>query len=318
MKKVLSWIRESRLASCLFPIILLAIICLAFGITTKGRFFMPNNLKTMLNQSLVTGTLAVGATFLFGTGNINLAMGGTTALAAVFGALVYGATESVLLMLLVCTLSGVALSYVSSLAAQVTRMPLITITMVTMMLYPAIQQWVLGIQTLQVPYAVYSGLQQKQVPILVFLLFLVLCLFLFYFTAFGRKVSFLGDNALCAELTGLSKNRIIDLAFCVAGVGCGLAAFLTILRSGSVSVNTMTSGNLDCVLAIVLGGMPLFGGYKTMPHAGILGALVLVTLNNGLLMVGVPAAAIQAVRAVIFLVLIVIAWKRPPVIPGRD
>ena len=304
-------IRENRHFMQMFPVILLVLLYMAFAILTGGQFATPSNLITMLNQCLILGTMATGAVFIFGTGNINLSMGGTAALSAVIGGYAYLATKSILIMLLVCIISGIILSYVAVVLSQLTKMPILTITTVTMMLYPAVQNWMLGATTISVPYIICSKLQKMQIPLIVFLIFLLICVFLFYFTSLGRKIRFQGDNEICAKLTGFAENSIYSIVFIIGGIACGLAAFSTIVRTSNVSITTLSTGNMNVVLSIVIGGMPIFGGYKTQPYAGILGAAVLVVLEGGLLMVGVDSSILQALKGIIFMLFVVISWERP-------
>ena len=86
---------------------------------------------------------------------------------------------------------------------------------------------------------------------------------LFHFTPVGRFIRMVGSNETCAELTGLQRSRALMVAFVMAGIGSGLAALLMIFRNGSVAATMGSSINTDVMLAIVLGGMPIYGGSKS-------------------------------------------------------
>lgn len=315
--KIITKLRENRKFMFFFPLILLVVLCVLFGIITKGNFLTVGNLKTMLGQCIVLGTIATGATFIFGSGNVNMSMGGTAALTAVIAGLIYQVTESVIAMLICSVLTGAMLSFLSVIISKLTKMTIITVTTVTMMLYPAMVSWILGANTINIPYKVYSVYQKMQVPVIVFVVFLIVCLFIFYKTSLGRKVSFIGSNHICGQLTGLAEDKILFWIFIIAGVGCGLGAFSTIIRTGVVSTTTLSGGNMDVILSIVIGGMPIFGGSKTKPYAGVIGAAVLTVLNSGLLMIGISSTMLQAVRGIIFMIFIVISWEKPQGLPVR-
>lgn len=108
------------------------------------------------------------------------------------------------------------------------------------------------------------------------------------------------------------------IAFAIAGIGVGLGAIMTIIRSGSITTDTCATLNMDCMLAIVLGGMSCFGGSRSNTYSGIVGALIVTVLNNGLLMVGVSSTVIQAIRGIVFIVLVCASQKRPQGLPSRD
>jgi ribose transport system permease protein len=72
------------------------------------------------------------------------------------------------------------------------------------------------------------------------------------------------------------------------------------------------------MLAIVLGGMPVFGGSKSRAFAPVIGAVTVTALNNGLLMTGVSASLVQGVRGIIFLLLLLMGNKRSQLLPARE
>jgi ribose transport system permease protein len=113
-----------------------------------------------------------------------------------------------------------------------------------------------------------------------------------------------GSNPVSANLTGLFFNKYLIAAFALAGLGSGLGALMTIIRTGTITSSTASSMNMDVMLAIVLGGMPVFGGSKSKAFAATIGAITVAVLNNGLLMVGVTSTILQGVRGLIFLVLV--------------
>ena len=302
---------ERRYLGILFPFLLLVVLVAAFAAVTRGRFITVDNLTLMVNQCLILGTISTGAVFIFGTGNVNLAMGGMAAMSAVVGGYVYLWTESIVATLIGCIVGGIVFSYVSVLLSDLTRMNLLTITTVLMMLYPAMQSWILGANSISFPYVICSKLQKAQVPLIAFVVFLLLCIVVFYFTPVGRSLRFIGDNERCAQLTGLDIKRVYQIAFLMGGLACGLGAFSTIVRTGVVSVTTLSTGNMNVVLSIVIGGTPVSGGYKAQVYAGVLGAAVLTVLDGGLLMCGVDSGVLQAVKGILFMAFVVLTWTRP-------
>jgi len=304
-------IRENKSFMQMFPIILLLVLSSIFAVLTKGQFSSKSNVTSMINQCLILGTVSTGAVFVFGSGNVNLAMGGTAALSAVVGGYVYLWTGNMFLVGLACIVAGAIFSYAAVILSKLTKMNILTITTVMMMLYPAIQSWLLGANTITIPYKICAELKNAQVLLILFVAFLLFCLFIFYGTTLGRKIRFLGDSDKVSELTGFNKTSINTAAFLIGGVACGLGAFSTIIRTGNVSVTTMSTGNLNVILSIVIGGMPIFGGYKTQPYAGILGVAVLTVLDSGLLMLGVDSSVLQAFKGIIFMLFVMASWERP-------
>ena len=245
-------------------------------------------------------------------------MGATTALVATIAAKVYMATNSVPAMFAAALVSGVIIMGLTALLSTWLNVRVLFVTVVMMTLLSSIQMSVLGSANIQLPYDMTSGMSNVNVPLILFLLFFAFATVLFHFTALGRKLRYIGINDVCAELTGFKKGRYLLIAFLVAGIGVGLGALSTIMRNGTITTDTCSTLNMDCMLAIVLGGMSCFGGSRSNTYSAIVGAVIVTVLNNGLLMLGVSNTILQAVRGVVFIILVCASQKRPQGLPSRD
>lgn len=311
-------IKNSRWISRLLPLLWLALITLIFAVWTKGNFVELYNLKILLDQALIVGTVATGAAFIYASGNVNLAMGACTALVATVVARLYLVMPSVVLMILVSVVFGVVLMAISAFLSTKLNVRVMFVTIVMMTLLSAIQRSIVGAETISLPYEMTKVMKNAYFSYIAFGIFFVICCVLFYFFDIGRALKFLGTNLVCAEQTGHYRRKYLMIAFVIAGVGVGLASVMTIVRTGSISINTASTLNMDCMLALVLGGMSIFGGSKSYLYAGIIGALTVSALNNGLNMVGVSPDIIQGIRGILFMVFICTAQKRPQGLPAPE
>jgi len=318
MKEKISRIAENRWFNRLLSPAILVLLVLLFSALTGGRFSNARNLRMVLDQALVVATVATGAVFIFATGNVNISMGAATALIATLSAQAYLASGSMLLTFVVALAAGAFTLAVTALLSTALHVRVLYITVVMMTLLSSLQKGILGSSVIQIPYEVTSGLKNANVPLIIFLSFLAVCVVLFHFTGFGRKLRYIGINEVCAGLTGFKKSRYLFLGFVVAGIGVGLGALMTIIRNGSITTDTASSLNMDCMLAIVLGGMSAFGGSRSYVHSAIIGAITVTILNNGLLMVGVSSMILQAIRGIIFIILLVLSQKRPKGLPSAE
>lgn len=311
-------IKESRWTSRLFSPVMLVLLVVFFTVATGGRFSNMRNLRMVVDQALVVATVATGAVFIYSTGNVNISMGAATALVATIAANAYLATNSVFVMLLIALVVGAITLAIMALLSTWLHVRVLYITVVMMTLLSSIQKGIMGATTIQLPYEMTSGLSQAYVPYIVFIGFFLLCTVLFHFTALGRKLRYLGINPECAELTGFKLNQYLFIAFVIAGIGVGFGALLTIIRNGSITNDTCASLNMDCMLAIVLGGMSCFGGNRSNTWSAIVGAVMVTILNNGLLMLNVSSTVLQGIRGVIFIILVCASQARPQGLPSRD
>src|SRR5205814_5346164 len=87
--------------------------------------------------------------------------------------------------------------------------------------------------------------------------------------AAGRHVYAVGNNPEATRLTGIATERVLLGVYVLAGVFYGIAALLSVSRTGVGDPNAGQTENLDAITAVVLGGTSLFGG-----RGGLRGSLV--------------------------------------------
>jgi D-xylose transport system permease protein len=119
--------------------------------------------------------------------------------------------------------------------------------------------------------------------------FLVFWTYVLNRTRFGRHIYAVGGNAEAARRAGINVDRVKIACF----MFCSLMAVLggIILASRLRSVDTNTGGGqalLYPIAAAVIGGTSLFGGRGTM-KAALLGALVMIGIDNGLGLLGLSS-----------------------------
>jgi len=136
---------------------------------------------------------------------------------------------------------------------------------------------------------------------LLIVIFLVGLTFLAKRTAFGRHVYAVGGNAEAARRAGINVKRIRILVFTISGAMAGVGGVMLAARLNSVDLN-VGGGTLllDAISAAVIGGVSLFGGRGEVRGA-VLGALVIVTVSNGLNTAGYKTGTIYIVTGVILL-----------------
>lgn len=318
MQSVILKVKENRWTSrCLSPAILVILI-ICFSIVTNGRFSNMRNLTMVLQQALIVATVATGAVFIFATGNVNISMGAATALIATIAAKTYLSTGSLMGMAFIAVGAGVIVLAITALLSTWLNVRVLYVTVVAMTLLASIQNVILGSNTIQFPYEVTSTLKNANVPLIIFVTFFIFCTLLFHYSALGRKLRYIGINKNCAEFTGFKGSKYLLYAFIVAGIGVGLGAIMTIIRNGSITADTCATLNMDVMLAIVLGGMSCFGGSRSNTYSAIVGALIVTVLNNGLLMLGVSSTILQAIRGVVFIILVCASQKRPQGLPSSE
>jgi fructose transport system permease protein len=129
-------------------------------------------------------------------------------------------------------------------------------------------------------------------------------------TAAGRHVYAVGNNLEAARLSGINTNRVLLSVYMLSGLCAGVAALLSIARTGVGDPQSGQTENLDTVTAVVLGGTSLFGG-RGIVLGSLIGALIVGVFRNGLTLMGVSAVYQILVTGV--LVILAVAtdqWSR--------
>ncbi len=123
-------------------------------------------------------------------------------------------------------------------------------------------------------------------------------------TRFGRYVFAYGGNPEAALLSGLSTTRLVWSLFILMGVLAAIAAVITTARLGSGANSIGQMAELYVIAAAVIGGTSFAGGIGSMPGA-VLGALLIQSLDNGMVLLDVSSPMRQIF---IGIVLIVSVW----------
>ncbi|MGD2042743.1 MAG: sugar ABC transporter permease [Acidimicrobiia bacterium] len=105
---------------------------------------------------------------------------------------------------------------------------------------------------------------------------------------FGRYVYSIGGNPEAAELGGINTRWNVVKTFMVMGILVGVAAAVTIARLNAATSGLGTLSELYVIAAAVIGGTSLAGGLGTIPGA-VLGALVMQSLQSGMVLMRVDA-----------------------------
>lgn len=111
-------------------------------------------------------------------------------------------------------------------------------------------------------------------------------------TRFGRYVFAIGGNPDAAELAGVGVRSVTVRIFALMGLLSALAAVIATARLGAGANSLGTLTELSVIAAAVIGGSSLAGGAGTAAGA-VLGAVIMQSLENGMVLLGVSSALRQ-------------------------
>ncbi len=149
------------------------------------------------------------------------------------------------------------------------------------------------------------------IPVIVALLVGVAMTVLATRTRFGRYVFAIGGNPEAAELSGVNTRRSLMMVFGLMGALAGLSACIATARLNAATNAAGTLDELYVIAAAVIGGTSLAGGMGTVAGA-MLGALVMQSLQSGMVLLGVdtPLQNIVVGVVLVFAVWLDGAWRK--------
>jgi D-xylose transport system permease protein len=142
------------------------------------------------------------------------------------------------------------------------------------------------------------------IPVLIAIAVGIFMTFLTTRTRFGRYVFAIGGNPEAAELAGINTKRVTMMIFALMGALVGISATIASARLNSATNALGQFDELYVIAAAVIGGTSFAGGIGTI-YGAMLGALVMQSLQSGMVLVGFDSAVQQMV---VGCVLVLAVW----------
>ena len=291
----------------LLPVIGLIIIVIAMNYLTKGKIFKAKSVRLLLSQVYYPTIVATGVFFIMTLGSIDFTEGSTLGVASIVISVL--SFYSIPLAILGGILTGAAIGALNGFVHVKFKLPSFIVTICTMYLFRGVCAY-FTTETAVPASAAIKALDKNPIKISITLAVLVVAFFLFKFTRIGNDVKAIGSGETAARFSGVRTDRVKFLTFVCAGALTGLAAFVNVIKVGSI---TATAGNqleTQILISLVLGGLPITGGAKVRFTNIIVGTLMYVVLNNGLVMLGYDSATQQLIKGIVFLVFVALTIDR--------
>lgn len=290
-----------------FPVLGLLAVIILFYFTTGGKIFSKFNLKSISQQMYLFILGGLGCVFLFAQGGIDLSMAASIGTAGIIGARVMQVNPW--LGVLVTILVGTAIGAVNGFIYAKIGIPVFIQGLgMNFLLNGLLLPLSAGSATIRVP-KVISSLKSIPGEIIIELLVLAVVLVVYNYTRFGKDCRAIGAGTTSAVQSGVKVARTKFMAFLLSGFTCGVVAVMTLIRTGSASQTTGANFNFNVMISMVLGGALLSGGNGVKTRHAVIGAALLIILQNGLVLWGISARIQDIIKGVLFIAMIVITTK---------
>jgi len=261
------------------------LLALARGLS----FADPANLETLLRQTTIVATAALGMTAVIIAGGIDLSVGAVIALVTVVIAAALRAGAPPLIAALAGVGTGLAAGLING--ALVTRrvVPFI-VTLGTMLLIRGAAKGIAHEQKIDAPPSWLDDLLARTgdghrwmlLPPGVWLLLLLALATaaLLSRTRPGRFIFAVGSNEEAARLSGVPVARVKLLVYSLGGLATGVAGLMQFSRLTEGDPSGAQGLELDVIAAVVIGGGSLAGGQGSV-LGSLIGALIMQVLQSG-------------------------------------
>ncbi len=280
---------KNRELSAFFAIVALFVVLVALN----PAYFSLQTLAMIFASSQILCLLALGATLVMLTRNIDVSVGSTVGLCAIAVGVAlnngYGLATAIAFALAIGALAGAF----NGLLVVGLRIPAIVATLGTLGLYRGVMllwtggKWIEGLPDSLKSLSEPAFLGVSPLGWLVLALLLAGG-WLLSRTAFGRDFYAVGDNLAAARQLGVAVNRTRMLAFTLNGMLAACAGIVFAAQIGFVPNQTGSGLEMKAIAACVLGGISLLGGTGTLLGA-FLGAFFLTQIDTVLVLFRLPA-----------------------------
>ena len=263
-----------------------ALLCMAAG----DQFLQPRNLLQVARQASSYGIMAVGMVLLLSMGEIDLSVGAILTLVNIVTAVALREGMPMPLAVLVGLATGATCGLANGLLGVLLRVPTIIITLGTMSIFRGFAL-VLSKATPvgnfpkdNLLFNLGSG-KVLGVPtsVLVMLAAGLVGHVILSHTAFGWRAQAIGSNVQAARFSGIPLNRYRVAAMTIMGLVASIAGVMELAFLQSGSPTTGQGYELYVIASAVIGGTALTGGSGPVA-GGILGALLIAVIRNGLVL----------------------------------
>ncbi|EET7231305.1 autoinducer 2 ABC transporter substrate-binding protein LsrB [Escherichia coli] len=286
---MLKFIQNNREITALLAVVLL----FALPGFLDRQYLSVQTLTMVYSSAQILILLAMGATLVMLTRNIDVSVGSITGMCAVLLGMLLNAGYSLPVACVATLLLGLLAGFFNGVLVAWLKIPAIVATLGTLGLYRGIMllwtggKWIEGLP---------AELKQLSAPLLfgvsaIGWLTIILVAFMAWLlakTAFGRSFYATGDNLQGARQLGVRTEAIRIVAFSLNGCMAALAGIVFASQIGFIPNQTGTGLEMKAIAACVLGGISLLGGSGAIIGA-VLGAWFLTQIDSVLVLLRIPA-----------------------------
>ncbi|WP_312939523.1 ABC transporter permease [Agrobacterium pusense] len=273
----------------------------------NGRLY--GSLVDILVRAAPVALLTIGMTLVIATKGIDLSIGAVIAICGAVAATLISNGHSIPAVIAISLGVGIVCGLWNGVLVALLDIQPIIATLILMVAGRGIAQLITEGVILTFNNDSFSAIGSGAfagvpLPVIIWITAALLIGFLVRKSALGFLIEATGINRRAASLAGVRARFLLFFVYAVSGLCAAIAGMIvTADIRGADANNAGLWLELDAILAVVIGGTSLNGGRFSIT-ASLIGALIIQTINTGILVSGFPPEFNLIIKAGIIMVVL--------------
>ena len=304
------------------PIIIVFVVLLAlFMYTAPQVFLQPFIYTTFLSTLPPLLLLALGLTFVIGSGEIDLSFPAVIAFSGFVFAVLFKEYDLGWIAVVAALASGILVGVVNGVIVAKIGIPSFIATLGTQFFWAGMATVLSGGKSYALrgaeessvwavlvgrPFSGAETVWITQLPLQAFWTGIVVVLLWFVLNRhrFGEHTLFIGDSNEVSRVVGIDVDREKIKIFTLMGTLAALAAVFLTLENKNFFGNQGQGYLLTAIASVLIGGTSIFGGRASI-IGSVVGCFIIIMIEPALVATGLTGAWVRTVQGLVFLISIV-------------
>jgi simple sugar transport system permease protein len=278
----------------------LAAVFVFFTIFGGSNFASASGAASWLNVAASLGIVAIPIGLLMIAGELDISIGSMIPAGSVTLAIISGHFHAPILVGIGAALAlGAVVGFINGLLVIRTAVPSFIVTLGTLFAVAGLTLGLCVILTGTTSVAIKAGPEAKfllgqfiggafQVTIFWWIATAIIFGFILHFSRYGNWILAMGGDKVSARNAGIPTERMTILLFMCSSVSAAFVGLSQAILYNSAQVSSGQSYIFNAIIAVVVGGVLLTGGYGSV-FGIVLGTLTFAIVNQGIYYTGFDA-----------------------------
>ncbi len=313
---VLNWVKVHKTEVAAYCGLLFCIVLFSIVPPLRPKpqsIWTIGKMEDILTTVIVLALMSVGAVFVYALGSMDVSIGKQVGLYATLIVVLGNKTGSLLPGILLSVVIAIVIGAANGAIGEVLHIHPVVSSVVFMMILGGVSTITynsLGSRNVALKTIDHHIFKEPWLMLVVLIIEIVVVTYLFNYTKFGKYAKAIGANPVAAQQSGINLVKYKVIAYVIMGVCVVVAALFQMGYTGSASDSTGTGFEMEVMVALILGGMPLSGGMRSKVSCAVVGSLTYALLDVGLPMIGVKPNQVFIIKAIIFLIVVLITCRK--------